>query len=93
MKKRLKPLEQVVEEFGFGKNGDDYIKYRGYTKWMINDEMFKYFGKEIEVFKHDKNENEDDYDYYFKEYGEHTWHFHSSWFEPYEFIKEDEFKI
>ena len=86
---KLKSLEQVVKEFGFKNIGDgDYCQID--SDWCIIGEMHKYFGREVEVFKYEYNSA---YDYRLRD-GEYTWYFiHSSWFEPEEFIKKEEFMI
>ena len=84
----LKTLEKVIKEFEFEIDDDgDYFQRDKY--WYIAKNMYKYFGREVEVFK---NEYNSVYDYYLRN-GNIIWCIHSLWFEPEEFIKKEEFEI
>ena len=87
---KMKPLEQVLDEFGFIENSS-FTYYQKENHWYINKDMVKYFGKEVEVFEDRFNSI---YGYYLKD-GNTTWCFHSSWFEPEfeDFLSEDEFEL
>ena len=83
MKVRLKTIEQIVDEFE-----TDYDDYDGgiiIEELFIHKDMFKYFGKEIEL-----EQIKDDV--YTHVYG-YKWWFHESWFAKEEFIEEEEFEV
>ena len=95
MKVRLKTIDQLKEEFGFKFDGYDYTTIFNNMQWYINNEMFEYLGKELEV----RELNDDDFDmrnnYTHKDLNiKYKWH--ELWFKQFvsiEFIKEDEFEI
>jgi len=93
MKKRLKTLKVIKEEFKplsdyWSENGyDRYIIYNDMV-WTINSSMRPFFGTEIEV----KKFFYDDYTHIDIKYG---FHWHELWFEPefIEFLSVDEVNI
>ena len=92
MKRRLKTLEQLREEFGFKFDGYDYETTFNDMDWMINDLKLEYLGHEIEV-KELENKN-----WIYTHYGDDVGCFwHELWFEPVftpiEFINENEFEL
>ena len=93
MKVRLKTAEQLEKEFGFEFNGEYSVITFNNMWWVINDLMFKYLGKEIEIEKFIGNIN---YTHRGK-INDIKWYWHELWFEPefipIEFINEDEFEI
>jgi hypothetical protein len=91
MRKKLKTLEKIKKEFKHYYGSDGSINIYGVSHY-IHKNMFKYFGKEIEVEKvvYNYRLKKDEKDKW------KNWAFLDNWFEDEEnkdFIEENEFMI
>lgn len=96
-KRKLKTLDElelefkdISDEWDYSSFGNLYIIYKD-MRWIINKEIFKYFGTEIEVRKVDYSSN------YTHVCREKEWYWHELMFkpefEPIEFLSIDEVLI
>ena len=90
MKVKLKTIEQIANEFDTDYNPKSLYGFHVYyndEELYIHKDMFKYFGKEIEVEKISYSR------YTHKQTTGYKWGFHESWFMKEDFLKEEEFLI
>ena len=91
---QLKKLYEIQREFEWESCDSPQginVYHTEYAESYINAEMYKFFGRMIEVFPHE--DRDDAYHYEHMENRSQKWLFHKDWFKPIEFFNKDEFTL